>query len=53
MAKVKTTGIKAIALSGYGEVADKRKSGEAGFLTHLTKPVSVEELESMIERILI
>jgi len=36
--------IKAIALSGYGTDEDIRNSIQAGFNTHLTKPVSFGEL---------
>jgi PAS domain S-box-containing protein len=34
----------AIALSGYGQEEDIRRSSEAGFATHLTKPASREQL---------
>jgi CheY-like chemotaxis protein len=34
----------AIALSGYGQEEDIRRSAEAGFATHLTKPASREVL---------
>jgi len=43
--------VKAIALSGYGMESDIRKSYEAGFLEHLTKPVSVRKLKEAIEQI--
>ena len=33
--------VKAICLSGYGMEEDMRQSREAGFLAHLTKPVSL------------
>jgi CheY-like chemotaxis protein len=42
--KALTPEIKAIALSGYGTEVDILKSNHAGFNTHLTKPISFEEL---------
>ncbi len=43
--------IKGIALSGYGAPADMRKSQEAGFALHLTKPIAFETLEFAIHNI--
>ena len=37
-----------IALSGYGQPADLRRAFEAGFNSHLTKPVAIEQLHSAI-----
>jgi signal transduction histidine kinase/ActR/RegA family two-component response regulator len=37
-----------IALSGYGQEEDLAQSRSAGFAAHLTKPVSLPELESAI-----
>lgn len=42
--------IKAIAISGYGMDDDIRRSLEAGFLDHLTKPVNLTALEQAIRR---
>lgn len=39
-----THGLTGIALSGYGMEEDLRRSREAGFATHLVKPVDVSEL---------
>ncbi|MGV3659718.1 MAG: ATP-binding protein [Prosthecobacter sp.] len=39
-------GLPAIALTGYGTESDVRKSDIAGFITHLTKPVSIARLEA-------
>jgi PAS domain S-box-containing protein len=39
---------RSIALSGYGMEQDVRNSREAGFATHLTKPVDVDRLEEVI-----
>jgi two-component system CheB/CheR fusion protein len=41
-------GLPGIALSGYGMEDDVRRSREAGFKAHLTKPVSLEALEEAI-----
>jgi CheY-like chemotaxis protein len=40
-----------IALTGYGMEADVAKSREAGFLTHLTKPVDPGRLEGLIRQV--
>jgi len=37
-----------IALSGYGTDEDVRRSREAGFTRHLTKPVNIQALEAAI-----
>jgi signal transduction histidine kinase/CheY-like chemotaxis protein len=42
---------RAIALSGYGMEDDLRRSREAGFAVHLTKPVSVDAVESAVRRL--
>jgi CheY-like chemotaxis protein len=39
----------AIAMSGYGTVADNERSAEAGFRHHLIKPVSVERLAAVLD----
>lgn len=44
--------IAGIALSGYGMEADINCSREAGFLEHLTKPVTLEQLQAAIERVI-
>jgi CheY-like chemotaxis protein len=41
-------GLSGIALSGYGMEDDVRKSREAGFRKHLTKPVDLRALEEAI-----
>lgn len=38
-----------VALSGYGYEEDQRKSREAGFDLHLTKPVDADSLERLLE----
>jgi DNA-binding response OmpR family regulator len=44
--------VKAIALSGYGEADDIRRSIEAGFAEHLTKPLEGDDLHAAIQRVL-
>jgi two-component system CheB/CheR fusion protein len=44
-------GLRGIALSGYGMEEDVRRSREAGFLRHLTKPVDLQMLESAIRQV--
>jgi PAS domain S-box-containing protein len=38
-----------IALSGYGQEQDRRRSEEAGFALHLVKPVDAETLEQLVD----
>jgi CheY-like chemotaxis protein len=38
----------AIALTGFGQEEDVRRTREAGFMTHLTKPIDVAQLQSAI-----
>jgi PAS domain S-box-containing protein len=38
-----------IAISGYGQQEDQRRSREAGFDLHLTKPVEFAELQRLLE----
>jgi CheY-like chemotaxis protein len=38
----------AIALSGYGMEADIARSREAGYVAHLTKPVTIQALDSIL-----
>jgi PAS domain S-box-containing protein len=37
-----------VALTGYGQEEDRRRTHEAGFAAHLTKPVDVETLNRML-----
>lgn len=41
-------GLRGIALSGYGMEEDVRRSREAGFERHLTKPVDIQALRAAI-----
>ena len=39
-----------VALTGYGQEADKRRAMSAGFDEHLTKPVKIEQLQALLNR---
>jgi CheY-like chemotaxis protein len=39
-----------IALTGYGSVEDRRRTREAGFDHHLTKPIEFPELRSLLSQ---
>jgi two-component system CheB/CheR fusion protein len=43
--------LKGIALSGYGMEEDVRRSREAGFARHLTKPVDLDTLRAAIRQV--
>ena len=42
-------GLRGIALSGYGMEDDLQKSREAGFEKHVTKPVSLQALQAVLQ----
>ncbi len=44
--------VKAIAMTGFGREEDMKRTREAGFALHLTKPVSFDVLRQAIERVL-
>ncbi len=44
-------GLTLIALTGWGSVEDRRKTAEAGFDHHLTKPVDPDDLEALLSRL--
>jgi PAS domain S-box-containing protein len=44
-------GLEGIALTGYGMDEDISRSRAAGFITHLTKPVSVQALDKALSHI--
>lgn len=46
-----TYGLPGIALTGYGMEEDHQRGREAGFITHLTKPISIEMLERALEQV--
>jgi hypothetical protein len=39
-----------VALSGWGQQEDRRRSSEAGFDHHLVKPVEVTALEQLLAK---
>lgn len=43
-----TAGALLIAVTGYGQAADRQRSLEAGFDHHLVKPVSIDEIQRVI-----
>jgi len=42
--------IPVVALTGYGQPEDRKRTAEAGFDDHLTKPVNVEALNAVLDR---
>ena len=38
-----------VALTGYGQDSDRRRALESGFDAHLVKPVSVHDLQELLE----
>jgi CheY-like chemotaxis protein len=44
-----TVSVRLIAISGYGQEEDRRRSEEAGFDLHLTKPIDFPELQRLLE----
>ena len=39
-----------VAMTGYGQIEDHRRSHEAGFNAHLVKPVDLERLSALLDR---
>jgi two-component system CheB/CheR fusion protein len=46
------SGIRGIAISGFGMNGDIEKSLQAGFAEHLVKPIKLEKLEGAIDRVM-
>ena len=46
------SGLRGIAISGFGMNGDIEKSLHAGFSEHLVKPVKLEKLEAAIDRVM-
>jgi PAS domain S-box-containing protein len=46
--KERGAGVKLIALTGWGQEADRRQSREVGFDHHLTKPVEFDALQRLL-----
>ena len=40
-----------VALTGWGQESDRRRSHEAGFDSHLTKPVDPKVLDELLARV--
>ncbi|WZO99151.1 ATP-binding protein [Isosphaeraceae bacterium EP7] len=51
MAEARLSGMKGIAMSGFGSDDDLLMSEEAGFSMHLTKPIDVRSLEAAIRQV--
>ncbi|MDQ2824758.1 MAG: MASE1 domain-containing protein, partial [Verrucomicrobiota bacterium] len=45
------SGLRGIAISGFGMNGDIAKSLQAGFSEHLVKPIKIEKLEAAIDRV--
>lgn len=45
------SGIKLIAVTGYGQRSDRERGARAGFHEHLVKPIAIQGLESVLERL--
>jgi signal transduction histidine kinase len=43
--------ITLVALTGWGQDSDRRRSGEAGFDSHLVKPLDLDKLTELLERL--
>jgi PAS domain S-box-containing protein len=43
-------GMRIVALTGWGQTADRRRSADAGFDQHLTKPVDFDALQRLLAR---
>jgi CheY-like chemotaxis protein len=50
-ARPEARGVALIALTGYGQVEDRRRAQAAGFDRHLTKPVDPDRLEKVLGEI--
>jgi signal transduction histidine kinase len=44
-------GITLVALTGWGQDSDRRRSGEAGFDSHLVKPLDLDKLTELLNRL--
>jgi two-component system CheB/CheR fusion protein len=42
------SGTRIIALTGWGQAEDRRKSTSAGFDAHLVKPVTIRDIEAIL-----
>ena len=46
-----TRDLRLVAITGYGQPRDRLRSREAGFEEHLVKPVDIEQLAALLERL--
>ena len=44
-----TASARIIAITGYGQDSDRRRTADAGFDAHLVKPVNLETLQSLLQ----
>ncbi len=44
-----TADVRLVALTGWGQAQDRRRTEEAGFHHHLTKPTDPQELQALLE----
>ena len=44
-------GMTLVALTGWGQDSDRRRSGEAGFDSHLVKPLDLDKLTELLGRL--
>jgi CheY-like chemotaxis protein len=44
----RTQGLYLVALTGYGRDEDRRRSAEAGFDEHVTKPIAADSLARIL-----
>jgi signal transduction histidine kinase len=53
--RLRAAGVAAllIAVTGYGQEADRTRSQSAGFAAHFVKPVDLDELKHSLERLLV
>ena len=45
-------GLRLIAVTGYGQESDRRRTRDAGFHGHLVKPVDIDAIEATLEPLL-
>ena len=43
-------GIRLIAVTGYGQESDRRRTRDAGFDDHLVKPVDIDAIEATLKQ---
>jgi CheY-like chemotaxis protein len=48
----KAYALKGVALSGYGMEDDVQRGRDAGFVEHIVKPVKLNQLEAILQRLL-